>query len=195
MAKIQGRSSWKNALTMGGGTFFIALVLGYSYQLFITNFTSLILAFALLLLVILVGIIFDIIGMATAVAGEAPLHARAAKKIPGARQALSLLKNADRVTSFSNDVVGDICGTLSGAMGAVIIIRLLGQRGVDDFIISTVMTAVIAAVTVGGKAWGKAFALREANEIVLFVGQIMYGLEKTVGWRPFKQPPTKGRRP
>jgi len=180
---------------MGGGTFFIALVLGYSSQFFLVKFTSVIIAFALLLLIILVGITFDIIGMATAIAGKAPLHARAAKKIPGARQALSLLDNADRLASFSTDVVGDISGTLSGALGAVIIIRLLGQRGADNLIINTVMTAIIAALAVGGKAWGKVFALQEANEIVFFVGRVMYGLEKITGWYPFKQTPEKGRRP
>ncbi len=180
---------------MGGGTFFIALALGYGSQFFIAKAPSLILAFALLMLIILIGIIFDIIGMATAVASKASLNARAAKKIAGARQALALVNNADRVASFSTDVVGDISGTLSWALGAVIIIRLVGLQGADDVLISTVMTALVAAVTVGGKAWGKAIALREADEIVFWVGRVLFVLEKIVGWRPFKHPPKKGQRP
>lgn len=194
MAKTQGRSSWKNALTMGGGTFFIALAAGYGSQFFLGKITSIILSFALLLLIILAGIVFDIIGVATAAASEAPLHARAAKRIPGARQALTLLRKADRVTTFCNDVIGDASGTLSGAVGAVIILRLAGRHGAEDILISTVMTAVIAAVTVGGKAMGKSFALREANEVVFFVGRVLCTIERLTGWQPISSSPRKGRR-
>ncbi|MDK2820069.1 MAG: hypothetical protein PWP31_34 [Clostridia bacterium] len=196
MAKIQSRSSLINALTMGGGTFFIALVAGYGSQIFLGEITSIILSFILLILIILTGIIFDIIGVATAVAKEAPFHARAAKKIPGARQAIGLIRNADRVASFSSDVVGDASGTLSGAIGAVIILRLIGQHGSIDPLIHTLMTAIIAAFTVGGKAFGKSFALREANEIVFFVGRVLYGIEKLTRKQPFnyKNGSKKGRR-
>ncbi|WXJ95179.1 hypothetical protein MCACP_16630 [Neomoorella carbonis] len=195
MARSQSRSSWKNALTMGGGTFFIALAVGYGSQAFLGRMTSIILSFVLLMLIILAGIVFDIVGVATAAASEVPLHARAAKKIPGARQALGLLRNADRVTSFATDVVGDVCSTLSGAVGAVIILRLAGQHGAEDVLVSTIMTAIISAVTVGGKALGKGFALRQANDIIFFVGRLLYGVEKLTGWRPFNYTNQKGRRP
>lgn len=194
MAKTQGRSSWLNALTMGGGTFFIALAAGYGSQFFLGKITSIILSFALLLLIILAGIVFDIIGVATAAATEAPLHARAAKKIPGARQGLMLLRNADRVATFCNDVVGDASGTLSGAVGAVIILRLVGQHGAEDILVSTLMTAIVAAMTVGGKALGKSFALSQANEIVFFVGRVLYTVERVTGWRPVQNGSRKGRR-
>ncbi|KYH31649.1 CNNM domain-containing protein [Neomoorella mulderi] len=195
MTRLQGRSSWKNALTMGGGTFFIALAIGYGSQVFLGRITSIILSFTLLMLIILAGIAFDIVGVATAAASEAPLHARAAKKIPGARQALGLLRNAERVASFSTDVVGDVCSTLSGAVGAVIILRLVGQHGAEDLLVSTLMTAVISAVTVGGKALGKGFALHQASDIIFFVGRVLYGVERLTGWRPFNHAPQKGRRP
>ena len=35
-----------------------------------------------------------------------------------------MLRNASRVSSVCNDVVGDICGIVSGATGAVIVARL-----------------------------------------------------------------------
>jgi CBS domain containing-hemolysin-like protein len=180
---------------MGGGTFFIALAVGYSSQVFLEKIISIIFSFTLLLLIILTGIVFDIIGVAAAAAIEAPLHARAAKKVPGARQALNLLRNADRVASLATDVVGDICGTLSGAIGAVIILRLAGRDGAEDLVMSTVMMAAVSALTVGGKALGKGFALREANEIIFFAGRILYGIERITGWRPFNNTPQKGRRP
>jgi len=195
LTRAQGRSSWRNALTMGGGTFFIALAVGYSSQVFLEKIISIIFSFTLLLLIILTGIVFDIIGVAAAAAIEAPLHARAAKKVPGARQALNLLRNADRVASLATDVVGDICGTLSGAIGAVIILRLTGRHGAEDLVMSTVMMAAVSALTVGGKALGKGFALREANEIIFFAGRILYGIERITGWRPFNNVPQKGRRP
>ena len=62
-------------------------------------------AFFILLVIIFVGIIFDVVGMAVACADETPFHAMASRKIPGAQEAISLLRNAERVSSICNDVV------------------------------------------------------------------------------------------
>ena len=77
-------------------------------------------AFLILLFIILVGIIFDVIGMAVATADEKPFHSMAARKVTGAHEAISLLRNAERVSSICNDVVGDICGVVSGSASATI---------------------------------------------------------------------------
>ena len=131
-------------------------------------------AFMILLLIILVGIVFDIIGMAVATADEKPFHAMAARKVPGARDAIKLLRNAERVSSICNDVVGDICGVVSGSASATIAAQVL-QR--FDFswpqIVSLVMSALAAGLTVGGKAVGKTFAVNSCTEIVYWVGQLI----------------------
>ena len=82
-------------------------------------------AFVILLVIVLVGILFDIIGVAVTSADEKPFHSMAARKVPGAMQAIRLLRNAERVSSICNDVVGDICGVVSGSASATIAAQLL----------------------------------------------------------------------
>ena len=120
--------------------------------------SSLPVAFLILLAIVMVGIIFDIIGMAVATADEKPFHSMAARKVPGSQEAIRLLRNAERVSSICNDVVGDICGVVSGSASATIAALILTQvdvgwpRGV-----SLVMSALVAGLTVGGKAIGRQF--------------------------------------
>ena len=51
---------------------------------------NLIMAIIVLVLVIILGIVFDMIGMAIATCEEAPFHAKAAKKHSGAKEVLRL---------------------------------------------------------------------------------------------------------
>ena len=109
--------------------------------------SSLPVAFLILLAIVMVGIIFDIIGMAVASADEKPFHSMAARKVPGSQEAIRLLRNAERVSSICNDVVGDICGVVSGSASATIAALILTQvdvgwpRGV-----SLVMSALVAGL-------------------------------------------------
>ena len=136
--------------------------------------SSLPVAFAILLFIVLLGIVFDIIGMAVATADEKPFHSMAARKVPGAQEAIRLLRNAERVSSICNDVVGDICGVVSGSASATIAALILAHvdtgwpRG-----ISLVMSSLVAGLTVGGKAIGKTFAVSSCTQIVHTVGRIL----------------------
>ena len=134
-------------------------------------------AFLILFAIILIGIIFDIIGMAVASADEKPFHAMAARKVPGAKESIALLRNAERVSSICNDVVGDICGVVSGSASALIASQILAKF---DFslpqIVSLCMSALAAGLTVGGKAIGKSFAVNSSTEIVHGVGRAVYML-------------------
>ena len=138
--------------------------------------SSLLVAFFILLAIILLGIVFDIIGMAVATADEKPFHSMAARKVPGAHEAIRLLRNAERVSSICNDVVGDICGVVSGSASATIAALILTNvelgwpRGV-----SLVMSALVAGLTVGGKAIGKTIAVKSCTKIVHLVGRVIHG--------------------
>ena len=134
-------------------------------------------AFLILLAIILVGIIFDIIGMAVATADEKPFHSMAARKVPGAQAAIRLLRNAERVSSICNDVVGDICGVVSGSASATIAAQILQSMEFGwPQVISLLMSAFCAGLTVGGKAIGKTFAVNSATTIVHMVGKLIYWL-------------------
>ena len=144
----------------------------------IMSSSGIVTAFLILLAIIFIGIVFDIIGMAVATADEKPFHSMAARKVVGAQNAIRLLRNAERVSSICNDVVGDICGVVSGSASATIAAQIL-QNG--DFswpqLISLVMSAFCAGLTVGGKAVGKTVAVNSATDIVHMVGKLIYWLE------------------
>lgn len=132
-------------------------------------------AFLILLAIVFLGIIFDIIGVAVTSAEEKPFHSMAARKVPGALEAIRLLRNAERVSSICNDVVGDICGVVSGSASATIAAQVLQsfEPGWDD-IVPLLMSALVAGLTVGGKAIGKTFAIKSCTPIVSGVGRVIY---------------------
>ena len=129
-------------------------------------------AFLVIFIIILVSIIFDIIGTAVTAADETPFHAMASRKLYGAKQSIKLIRNANKVSNVCNDVVGDICGIISGAAGAYIIFRIIGHQGTITMI-ELVVTGLITALTVGGKALGKTIAIRNSNYIIYKVSVII----------------------
>lgn len=141
--------------------------------------SGLLAAFAILLGIVFLGIIFDIIGMAVATASEKPFHSMAARKVPGAQEAIRLLRNAERVSSICNDVVGDICGVVSGSASATIAALILTH--VDTVwprAVSLGMSALVAGLTVGGKAIGKTIAVNSCTQIVHLVGRFLHTLNR-----------------
>ena len=132
-------------------------------------------AFVILLAIVLVGIIFDVVGVAVTSADEKPFHSMAARKVPGAQEAIKLLRNAERVSSICNDVVGDICGVVSGSASAAIAAQVLHKT---DFswpqVVTLLMSALVAGLTVGGKAIGKTCAINSCTSIVQTVGRIIW---------------------
>lgn len=136
----------------------------------------------ILLLIVATGIVFDIIGIAVTASDEYSFHSMAAKKVPGAAQAIRLIRQAHRVSSFCNDVVGDICGTVSGAAAASIVFNLF-LRGLlsEQAGVSLLLVGLVAALTVGGKAAGKYLALYQCREITHRVGRILAWMELKLG--------------
>ena len=118
--------------------------------------------------------LFDIIGVASTVATEKRFHSMAARRVNGAKQAIWIVRNAEKVGSFCNDVVGDISGIISGATSAVIITRLT-QDGTDvrSVILSLIITGCVSSLTIGGKAIGKTFAISHSEDIVFLTGRVL----------------------
>lgn len=134
-------------------------------------------AFVILFAIVLLGILFDIVGVAVTSADESPFHAMAARKVPGAREAIRLLRKADKVSSICNDVIGDICGVVSGSAAATIAVQLLQTFTFSwERLASLMMSAMVAGVTVGGKALGKSFAVNSSTTIVHAVGKVIWWL-------------------
>lgn len=157
--------------------FFITIVVSFCMSWLSDAFLNgggLIPAFLILLLIVAVGIVFDAVGVAVTSADEKPFHSMAARKVTGAREAISLLRNAGPVSSFCNDVIGDICGVVSGAASATIAGRVLSHFTFSrPQIVALILSSLVAGLTVGGKALGKSLALSNCTEIVHTVGRLV----------------------
>ena len=154
-------------------TILISAIISFASDSLMANSTMLV-AFAILFVIVLVGIAFDIIGVAVTSADEKPFHSMAARKVPGAQESIRLLRNAERVSSICNDVIGDICGVVSGSASATIAAQVLSHFEFSwPRIVSLLMSALVAGLTVGGKAIGKTFAIKSSTTIVHNVGKII----------------------
>ena len=155
--------------------------------------SSMAVAFLILLFIVAMGIVFDIVGVAVTSADEKPFHSMASRRVSGAREAIRLLRNAEKVSSICNDVVGDICGVVSGAASATIAARAIVYL---DFswpqLVSLGMSALVAGLTVGGKAIGKTVAMNSCTDIVFLVGQILATFDRWKNWPRKKITKKKG---
>lgn len=165
--------NWKWVGTITALSFLISVSMSYLSNEALETVDN-VAAFFILLLFVAIGIVFDIIGVAATSTTEKELHSMAAKKVHGAKQAVWLSRNAEKVASFCNDVVGDISGIISGATGAVIISHITsGLTGFQALVVSLTVTGCIAAATIGGKAIGKAFGISKSVVIIHTAGRIL----------------------
>ena len=164
-------SQQKWVLTVVCLSFGLSVVMSFVTSMFVES-AGLLVALLSLIVLVLLGIITDIIGTAVTSADEQPFIAMASKRIPGAKQALQLVRRAERVSSILNDVVGDIVGIISGSAGSVIAVYLV-SLGLKSAIASMLITAFTSAFMIGGKAYGKGMAIANSPRIVLTVGKFM----------------------
>jgi hypothetical protein len=145
-------------------------VIAYLLQFSLAPFIMVLILF----IVICTGISFDIIGTAVTAAIETPFHAMGADKVRGSKQAVILIRNADKVANWCNDVVGDISGTIGGAIVAGIVLDFSRHKlFLPKDIINAAAIALVAALNVGGRALGKSYAIENANQIVFNVGKLL----------------------
>ncbi|MCL2751779.1 MAG: hypothetical protein FWE62_03375 [Firmicutes bacterium] len=157
--------------------FILTLFLAAAFSFF-SEFTisgaPLVVAICVLVFLIAVSIVFDVVAMAFAVCDPAPFHAMASRKIRGARASLRLLKNATAVTIVCSDVIGDVIGVVSGASGATIAVSVIrNAEGLTQKLVAIAVSSLIAAITVGSKAFFKDFAFKRNQKIVLVVGKVL----------------------
>ncbi len=155
-------------------TFFISIFMSFFSNETLGNATTVV-SFLIVFVIIIISILFDLIGTAATAADEAPFHSMASRKLYGAKQAVKLIRNADKVSNFCNDVVGDICGVISGTAAAFIVYKFSEGGGIDaqNSIFGLCITAMVASLTVGGKALGKSIALQNSNYIIYKVAVVI----------------------
>lgn len=127
----------------------------------------------IILIFIFIGVIFDIIGVAVQSSEVTPFHAMASKKVKNAKTAKKMLKNSAQVSSFCNDVIGDICNIISGSAGVVVSNAIANKFNFDITLTTLITTSIIASLTIGGKAIGKNIAVNKSEYIVTKVTKVM----------------------
>lgn len=152
--------------------FFISLIFSLFSEGVIPNANSVV-AITIILLFIGIGIMFDMVGIAITVADIKTFNSMASKQVKGAKLAIKLIKNSEKASSFCNDVIGDICGIISGSAGVALANIIATNFNFNPLIVSLLITAIIAALTIGGKAMGKATAINKSTLILFRFSQVI----------------------
>lgn len=146
-------------------SFAISFSLSFVSEITVPNF-NLIIGIIVTLLFIILGILFDIIGVSVTTADPKVFHSMNSRKVRGANIAVLFKKNSDKVSSFCCDVVGDICGVISGSTAVTIATLISKVTSINIFLMTLITTAVVASLTIGGKAIGKSFAVNKCDIIL-----------------------------
>ena len=154
-------------------TFILAALFSTISEFTVTK-SGIIIAILLLLFLIILSILFDGIAVAATSCDISLIMALAARKVPYTKQAILLVKNAGKVANVCADVIGDICGIISGACGSTIISQLLENSNEPrQMFYAIIMSSVIAALTVGGKGFVKKTAIKNSKEFVMVTARIL----------------------
>ena len=111
-------------------------------------------------------------------AEQKSFHSMACKRVKGSKTAIKLTNNRDKVSSFCNDVIGDICGIISGSAGVTITANLSKTYNLDIFRVGLVITGIVASLTIGGKAICKSIAIKNSEKITFQVGKVVSVFKK-----------------
>lgn len=172
------RLKWVMLITLW--TFGLSVFMSFFSDLILRN-VNMVFSFILLLLIIFLGIIFDVIGIAVTAVDEKPFHSMASAKVPGALQSIKMIKNASKVSNICNDVIGDICGIISGASATFIVVRSVQiYPNISVGIFTVLVSSLAASLTVGGKAIGKDIAINYSKGIIKICGRLLYSIENTL---------------
>lgn len=120
-----------------------------------------------LVVLLVLNIGCDLLANAIITCNPEAFHAMASNKIKGAKRAVAFCRNATKLGSIFADIIGDICGIVSGAAGTALVVYIAASGGKTIELIASIgVSAVIGALTVGGKAIFKHFAIKYNKQIV-----------------------------
>lgn len=159
----------------------IVIILSFVLSIVFSFFTSaameslsILFAFFILFLIIMINIVFDMIGTAVQSAEEKPFHSLSSRNVPGARESITVIRHSPQLANMCCDVIGDIAGIISGATTALIVSELVTMFQLKGMIPSLILTGIVSAMTIGGKAMSKGISMKNSNSIIFIVGKIMY---------------------
>lgn len=188
MGNNKSTVSGRYIVLVGIGSFFLAIFFTFFSEFFTSRLNSIILSLVFLAFIVLINIAADVVGTAVTAASHIPFNAKASKRIRGAPQGLQLIRNADKVANLTNDMMSDITTTVGGALGISIVVQIMKlEPALSQFWLNILITALIAAVIVSGKAFSKKIALSHPDDVIFLVGRILARVEEATGYSPFRR--------
>lgn len=155
-------------------SFALSLIFSISSE-YLMSTAGIVISTIVVFLLMTIAVITDMIGVSVTACSPEPFTAMASRKVKGAKEALMLIKNADKVASLSADVMGDVCSILSGAAGAAIVAKLTASitSEAGSILVASLVSAFIAGLTIFGKAISKKISIDKCDKIVLLLGKII----------------------
>jgi len=166
----KGNYKWVLVVTI------LAFIISSVMSLVVTTIfkdVNLIVSIIITLFFVLLGIIFDIIGVAVTTGDLVVFHSMSSRRVRGGRVGVNLIRNASKVSSICCDVVGDICGIISGSAGVTIIALIVNKTNLNTLVVSLIVTSLISSLTIGGKALGKNIAINKSTEVITIVAKTL----------------------
>ena len=170
-------SRFKWLLTVLLISFVLSIVMSVTSEGLIPK-VNIIVGILIILVFIFISVIFDMIGVAITAQDETPFHSMASKKIKGSTHSVKLLKNSDKLASICNDVIGDVCGVVSGSAGVLVANTISENFLINKSLVVLITTAIIASLTITGKAYGKTIAINNSKQITEKVGKVLHKFQK-----------------
>lgn len=167
--KLSDGTRWTIKITVV--TFALSLLVSFITEI-LSSKSNVVVSLLMLTLLVLISIVFDTIGVAATSSDVASLFLAANMNVKGATEAIKLVKNAEKVSNICADVIGDMCGIISGACSAAIVI-MFAANNPNDYLFNILTSSIVAAITVGGKAFFKKIAIKKSKEVMLFAGKIL----------------------
>ncbi len=165
---------WRWPLIVLALSFFLSLCFGVLSE-FALSGAGIAVSIVVILVFIAISIVADMVGVAITATSFEPFHAMAARKVRGAKEAIKLIENKEKVASVSADVIGDICGILAGAAGATITAFIIigVASSFLQILFASLVSAVIAALTIFGKAYCKKYSILHCERIIIILGKFL----------------------
>ena len=126
---------------------------------------------------IIVSVLFDMIGVAFTTMSKSDLNGFSEPDSHLFETLSRLFENKDKISSFCGDIVGDICGILSGAGGVSLVYNMNFLDMNVNFIATCITSSVIAGLTIFGKAIMKGYAVQNCKKVAYLTAKIIYSFQ------------------
>ncbi len=165
------RNLWSVKITVV--SFFVSAFISFLSELTASS-EHIIVTILLLFFLTLCNVLFDGIGVASTSCDMTPFVSMASRKVYGAKTALWIVKNNEKVSNVCSDVVGDIFGIVSGACAAAITLKIVAEmEDVWQKLVTVAISGVVSALTIGGKAFLKNIAIKNSKEFIMFIARLI----------------------